>query len=163
MDMNAYEFHCKANAIKDELARSWDSPKRWALIREYYALIAPILEDGQRFDPYLPGIKMTPIETDVWIEIRCIGLPFYPQYPVGRRFVDFGDPQARIAIEVDGAAFHTPEGDAQKDAELKAEGWRVIRITGKNAYRHSDNLKHIYGLYGRDEEGNAFPRTDDNE
>lgn len=154
--MTLYELLGKANVIKAELELSWDSPRRWRLIRAYYDLVGPFLENQIRIDPYLPGIQMTPIERDVWIEIRTVGLPFYPQYPVGRRFVDFGDPYMRIAIEVDGAAYHTEENDAIKDAELHEAGWRVFRITGKQAYHKAGNLREIYGLYGRDQEGNKY-------
>lgn len=143
------EFFQESRAIRDTLEANWDTPKRWNLIRRYYKLVAPLLENGERIDPYLPRMQMTPIEQDVWTEIRLHGLPFYPQYPVGRRFVDFGDPYKRIAIEVDGAAYHTPEKDAEKDADIRAEGWHLIRITGQDAYRRGDNLRHILGWYGK--------------
>lgn len=75
---------------------------------------------------------MSPIEQDMWVAIRCFGkLPLYPQFPVGKHFVDFGNPQLKIAIECDGMEFHT---DKQKDAErtkrINAEGWTIYRVTG---------------------------------
>lgn len=146
---NWFELHCELGSIRHELEDKWDSPARWALIRKFYRTVEPFILNGARMDPYMLGAKMTHIEQDVWHEIRLYGLPFYPQYPVGRRFVDFGDPCMSLAIEVDGAAYHTPEGDAQKDRDLAAEGWRVLRIKGKDAYSRNDNLESILGLYGK--------------
>lgn len=146
-----YELLCEVGGIAEELRTHWDSPRRWGLLRKYYALIEPYLLDGRRFDPYIISVPMTPIEFDVWCEIRYHGIPFYPQYPVGGRFVDFGDPLTQIAIEVDGAAFHTVAGDAKKDAELHAEGWHVLRIKGKDAWKGqgNNNLAPILGFYNK--------------
>lgn len=54
---------------------------------------------------------------------------------VGRHEVDFYWPRARLAVEVDGRAFHTSsrdfERDRRRDAELATHGIRVVRITWK--------------------------------
>lgn len=136
-----------------DLALAWDTPRRWDIIREYYASRAADIAQGVRIDAYELGLDsfLTPIERLVWGDIRAIGLPFLMQYPVGRRFVDFGDPWRRVAIEADGAAFHTPQVDALKDADLRACGWTVYRITGSEIYRDHDSLimKDIARLYGK--------------
>lgn len=72
----------------------------------------------------------TPIESDCWSSIRGHGLPFHPQYPVGNKFVDFADPEKKIAIEADGKQFHEKKRDAVRDAELAELGWIVFRLTG---------------------------------
>lgn len=142
----------------------WDTPKRWRYIREYYAAVTPWIMAGHRPDPY--GLiwprHMTPIELRLWEEIRWHGLPFYPQYPVGRRFVDFGDPLFRIGLEADGAAFHSPDKDAQKNAEISEEGWSLFRFTGKQIYGDSP-LKKLMVYYGRDREGIPFPGDEGDE
>lgn len=64
------------------------------------------------------------------------GLQPIPQYPVGRRFLDFAlDPDgAKLDLEVDGRRWHVgPDGsrkveDRLRDAELTARGWRVMRF-----------------------------------
>lgn len=82
---------------------------------------------------HVGGIKLTPIERWLWSDIRTVGAVLYPQYPVGRFFVDFGNPVVRVAIECDGAAYHQDkEKDAKRDAELQRLGWAVYRITGKD-------------------------------
>lgn len=86
-------------------------------------------------DPYAwdheAGITFTPIESALWADIRAEDLVFYPQYPVGRFFVDFGNPAHKIAIECDGRAWHVDkEKDRARDARLHALGWSVYRISG---------------------------------
>jgi hypothetical protein len=114
----------------------------WNSIRSFYRKWQDeILEAGRNQwaedDAYLwdhvGGITLTPIENWLWSDIRAVGAVLYPQYPVGRFFVDFGNPVARVAIECDGAAFHQDkEKDAARDAELERMGWTVYRITGKD-------------------------------
>lgn len=87
-------------------------------------------------DPYAwdsdAGIELTPIEESLWQDIRAIGAVMYPQFPVGRRFVDFGNPCAKVAIECDGRAFHQDAAaDAQRQREIEHEGWTVYRISGR--------------------------------
>jgi very-short-patch-repair endonuclease len=50
---------------------------------------------------------------------------------VGRYEVDFGLPRYRVAIEVDGWAFHADrfEADRIRDNDLAALGWLVLRFT----------------------------------
>lgn len=138
------------NALRLKLLEHWDSPRRWEIIRTYYAEVTPRILAGYRLDPYALGLgdKMTPIEFALWQEIRYHGLPFYPQYPVGRRFVDFGDPVYRIAVEADGAAYHSKERDELRDFELKREGWRVFHITGRVAFTQRRALAPVLLIYG---------------
>lgn len=140
----------RSNDIRAELKAYWDTPRRWIFIRKYYESVNHLLADGYRLSPYEIGLEdyLTPIERCLWNEIRCYGLPFFMQYPVGKRFVDFGDPRRRIAIEADGKAFHSPEKDAIKNADLLAEGWSVFRISGKDAMYHRDPLAQVADIYG---------------
>jgi very-short-patch-repair endonuclease len=54
-------------------------------------------------------------------------------YPVGRYKVDVGFPKAKVAIEVDGWAFHSSQEDFQIDRErqnyISLLGWKVLRFT----------------------------------
>ncbi len=79
---------------------------------------------------------LTPIELNVWNDIRYLGLPFYPQYPVLKYFVDFADPIKKIIIEVDSKQWHLNKiKDNERDIQLKNDGWLVVRIEGKNTYK----------------------------
>lgn len=76
---------------------------------------------------------MTPIEQAVWEALQAGGMKFYPQYPVGRFFVDFAHPAAKAVVECDGAAFHQDwSKDRERDIELARRGWTVFRITGSD-------------------------------
>lgn len=79
----------------------------------------------------------TPIERLAWNSIRCKrGVVLYPQYPVLKYFVDFGNPVKRVALELDGKHFHNTDRDRIRDRELRAAGWKVYRVTGKDMYRN---------------------------
>lgn len=114
-------------------------PNDWAAIRAFYREAEPdILAAGRNewgIDTYLWDelgiIHMTPIEYWLWHDIRANDAVLYPQYPIGRYFVDFANPVAKVAVECDGAAYHTDrEKDARRDAELEAIGWSVYRAPG---------------------------------
>lgn len=132
--MNAFEYRASVNELRERLRNDYGSPRRWSIIREYYDLAMPMIDDGYRVSPYELGLSefMTPIERELWIDIRLLALPVYFQFPVGRRFVDFGDPVRHLAIECDGAAYHDEERDEQRDDELRAIGWNTIRVSGRN-------------------------------
>lgn len=102
-------------------------------IREAYKKFLPRLLDGDLISPYEIEFdwfkKFSPIEEKVWDGIRYLGLPLYPQFPIGKYFVDFADPYRRIAIEVDSHQWHKDtEKDKQRQKEIEKLGWRVYRI-----------------------------------
>jgi very-short-patch-repair endonuclease len=111
--------------------------KRFAMFKHNYRIKQAMVDAGHeswlRGDPYAIAdwsSIFTPIEDALWVDIRCAGIAMWPQFPVGRYFVDFGNPAARIAIECDGKAFHDVEKDAARDADLNRLGWTVLRIPG---------------------------------
>jgi hypothetical protein len=84
-------------------------------------------------------LRMTPIEKWLWSDIRDCNAIFYPQYPVGRYFVDFGNPVAKVAIECDGYHYHLDkEKDRLRDEELAQMGWKVYRISGADCMTECD-------------------------
>lgn len=117
---------------------------RYPALRELYASVDSqimALPANQWLDPYLIDWSsvFTPIEFALWQDIRQSGAVLYPQYPVGRFFVDFANPKARIAVECDGAAFHTDKAkDEARDSQLLAMGWHVYRITGRDCKKDFD-------------------------
>lgn len=138
-----------------EAARRQPWPKNLRLYREAYQLAAPLIKQG--YDPYMIEVNMTPIERFVWGDLRSYGLPFYPQFPVGKYFVDFGDPKKRIAIECDGEGYHDRSKDVLRDAVLLGCGWLVIRIEGWRCARDEEDpasstaiiAELAYSKYGR--------------
>ena len=110
----------------------------WDDIRAHYAHFTPQIMDGRpdewALDAYAWDngmIQMTPIEAWLWADIREFGCIFYPQYPVGRVFLDFANPKAKVGIECDGAAYHQDKAkDAARDKVLTDLGWTIYRISG---------------------------------
>jgi very-short-patch-repair endonuclease len=97
----------------------------WKAIKEFYERNADAILSEPRnewaIDPYAwaPFVEMTPIEEWLWGDIRAANAVFYPQWPVGGVFLDFANPVAKVAIECDGAAYHTDkEKDAARDTRL---------------------------------------------
>lgn len=123
----------------------------WNLIRSFYRdnmneiMNAHPMQYG--VDPYWwDGIvEMTPIERSMWCDIRCVGVVFYPQYPVSNFFVDFANPQWKIAIECDGKDWHDPAKDAVRDAHLRDIGWRVFRFTGSDCNKVEEEVEDENG------------------
>jgi len=116
-----------------------DTPERWDVLREVYRAYLPDIlrvrahAPMARSDPYFLDWDFTPIERLAWADIRGLGLPFYPQVPVGKRFIDFGDPFYKIGVELDGKEFHEIKRDTLRDQELWALGWRVFHIPGSKS------------------------------
>ena len=122
-------------------------PNDWRRVRAHYEWAAPLILSGERnewaIDAYAwelcGGINMTPIEAWLWSDIRDANAIFYPQYPVGRFFVDFANPLAKVALECDGHQYHLDKAkDRERDELLEQLGWTVYRITGSDCYTEFD-------------------------
>lgn len=114
-------------------------PNDWNRIRAFYAEHMKTILAGDRWEWAIPaysweehgGINMTPIEYWLWADIRNASAVLYPQFPVGRFFVDFANPVAKVVIECDGHEYHLDKAkDHDRDIELGDMGWTVYRIPG---------------------------------
>lgn len=117
-------------------------------IRSIYKNFNPTLADGFRRSPYDLGMEweFTPIEDNVWGDIRYLGLPLYPQFPIGPYFVDFGDPIRKIGIEVDSKEWHKDwRKDAKRQRELEKLGWHIIRIPSHLTYKQREDFEEENG------------------
>ena len=65
-----------------------------------------------------------------------------PQYPIGKYRTDFAIASAKLAIEIDGHAYHSSKEqrtyDAQRDRAFTVEGWTVIRFTGSEVFKQPE-------------------------
>ncbi len=65
---------------------------------------------------------------------------------VGRYEVDFLWPREQVIVEMDGFQWHSDktafERDRERDAELQAAGYRVIRVTWRQLSRDPDAVIH---------------------
>jgi hypothetical protein len=55
-------------------------------------------------------------------------LRFQKQFPIGPFFVDLAYPEVMLAVEYDGAEFHNPEKDKERDLYIGKLGWTVLRV-----------------------------------
>jgi very-short-patch-repair endonuclease len=157
-DPRAFAEWVARRQLRDEqLVRLQDAAIHGATIREriealraVWGIVEPevmacISETGHPPDPYyidwLP--VFTPIEDDAWQYIRGRGLPMLPQVPIDRFIVDFGDPAAKIAIECDGARWHSLARDGPRDQALASLGWLVFRLSGRELYPGETELGEI--------------------
>lgn len=103
---------------------------------------------NERQDPYKFSDWfewLTPIERNVWSDIRNLGLPFYPQFPAGPYYLDFADPFKKIALEIDGKIHldaEVKQRDIKKDSYLEKNGWTVIRIQGWKTYKSREDYEY---------------------
>lgn len=74
-------------------------------------------------------------EVLLWQQLRgrrLEGLRFRRQHPMGPFILDFYCPEAKLAIEVDGASHHVgsrPEKDAYRDRWLADSGVHTLRLS----------------------------------
>lgn len=90
------------------------------------------------FDPYIHDWKFSKIESNVWGDIRGVGIPLYPQFPAERFFLDFANPFLKIGIECDGKEFHDRKRDEIRDKLLAEAGWMIFRMPGHECVRQYD-------------------------
>ncbi len=100
---------------------------------------------GAREKQGVIGRAESPFEQEVLSRLIDAGYRVHPQYKVGAYRIDIvveGERQARLAVECDGAQFHsTPEqirSDLDRQALLERMGWRFHRIRSSEYYRSPD-------------------------
>ena len=83
--------------------------------------------------------RMPPMEAKLWNalrELKPLGYHFRRQVPLGRYFADFACHASRLVIEVDGETHTNPTYDRARDAFLREEGYRVLRVTNDDVRDH---------------------------
>ena len=67
-------------------------------------------------------------------QFRKEGLPVRRQHPIGPYVADFAIVSQRLVIEIDGGIHHLrQEEDAEREAAIRALGWRIVRLNAKEA------------------------------
>jgi very-short-patch-repair endonuclease len=115
---------------------------KWGFFRQIYMENIPkILEASQKDIKQWSQVyyfdwlsHFSPIEKIAWSSIRETGkIVLYPQFPVFNFFIDFANPFLRLGLELDGKDFHNEHKDFEKDIKLKRFGWKIFRVSGKEA------------------------------
>lgn len=130
-------------SIEGLYGRAENITDKWGVLRYVYQQkYAEIIEASSEHirgwvDPYFVNwLKdASPIESRAWIDIRGIGTPLYPQFPLFNYFVDFANPYLKVGVELDGRDWHDAEKDRKRDEFLASVGWHIYRITGSEAHK----------------------------
>jgi very-short-patch-repair endonuclease len=80
---------------------------------------------------------MTVGEKKLWEALRRLKLNIRRQAPIGRYIADFVHLGSRLVIEVDGMRHELADAqlhDLERDAWLKGEGFRVLRVRDADAF-----------------------------
>jgi very-short-patch-repair endonuclease len=85
----------------------------------------------------------TPAESKLWNKLRnrqLGGFKFTRQEPTGSYYVDFVCRERRLIVEVDGGQHADRPADQQRDSELIALGYRVIRFWNNDVIENIDGV-----------------------
>jgi very-short-patch-repair endonuclease len=88
----------------------------------------------------------TRAELVLWLRLRdrrLSGFKFVRQEPIGRFYVDFLCRERRIVIEVDGGQHADSAADRERDAELNALGYRVIRVWNNEVLENIEGVLQV--------------------
>jgi very-short-patch-repair endonuclease len=72
--------------------------------------------------------ELSPAEVELAEALANAGLHPAQQYPIGQFNADFCFVEEHLVVEVDGRDFHILERDRRRDAILREQGWRTLRI-----------------------------------
>ncbi|MER9618302.1 endonuclease domain-containing protein [Mesorhizobium sp. M0207] len=96
----------------------------------------------------------TEAEDRLWHELRgrtLDSIKFRRQVPVGRFIADFVCAEGRLIVEIDGSQHADSGYDRERDAELKARGFRVLRFWNDDVLRDLNAVCDTIIAYARDE------------
>ena len=86
----------------------------------------------------------TPHEDRLWYLLRgrrFLGYRFRRQVPIGSYIADFVCYGRRLIVELDGSQHaDDAEYDQQRDAELEARGFRIVRVWNSNLSDNEDSV-----------------------
>lgn len=73
------------------------------------------------------------------LRARRLGAKFRRQHPIPPYIADFACIDLRLVVEVDGGQ-HAAGRDAQRDAEMHAQGWAVLRYWNNDVLANPDGV-----------------------
>ena len=102
--------------------------------------------ESKRVETPFGAFWMSPIEVDLYDAMRKEGLSPNPQVRIEAYYVDFAFPDIKLAIEADGAAYHSDdrkERDRKRDGFLWSRGWTVKRFYGATIHNKAGNCAFV--------------------
>lgn len=102
--------------------------------------------ESKRVETPFGAFWMSPIEVELYDAMRIEGLSPNPQFRIEAYYVDFAFPDIKLAIEADGAAYHSAdrkERDRRRDGFLWGRGWTVKRFHGTTIHNKASNCAYV--------------------
>ncbi len=102
--------------------------------------------ESKRIETSFGAFSMSPIEVALYDAMRKEGLSPNPQFRIEAYYVDFAFPDIKLAIEADGAAYHSDdrkERDRKRDGFLWSRGWTVKRFHGTTIHNRAENCAFV--------------------
>jgi len=101
--------------------------------------------DAERLARFAKAMRRGPVanERALWKLLRdrrLDGLKFRRQVPIGRYIVDFVCFGYRLIVEADGPTHLESTKDLERDAWLRAQGFRVLRFANRLIEQHPQNV-----------------------
>lgn len=87
--------------------------------------------------------NMTDAERALWRLLRhrqIKNLRFRRQVPIDHYIADFACLEARLIVEVDGGQHFESETDRKRDAYLRSQGFRVLRLWNNDVLSNPDGV-----------------------
>ena len=82
--------------------------------------------------------------------LKPLGLHFRRQVPLGRYYADFACFHPKLVIEVDGWTHNDLEYEAARDAFMRGEGYKVVRVTNDDVrFNRDDVVRGVLRAAGR--------------
>lgn len=118
----------KLNVMYSQSQNSWH--QRLILSHYYMITMNDILDDPRLYpDRHAFDWKINENERSLWSSIQMRPMAMYPEFPVVRWFVDFGNPCLKIALEADSKTHHERSRDTTRDEILLEFGWKTFRVS----------------------------------
>jgi very-short-patch-repair endonuclease len=90
--------------------------------------------------------RMTESERALWSLLRrkqLEGYRFRKQVPIGKYIVDFACLDARLVVEVDGGQHGESASDAERDAWLRSQRFRVLRFWNNDVLKNPEGVMQM--------------------
>ena len=104
----------------------------------------------------------TDCERKLWqfLRLRQLdGFRFRRQVPIGHYIADFACVEAKLVVELDGGQHQDSEHDVRRDAELRRQGFRVLRFWNNQVLQETEAvLEQILRVLRA---SGALPRVDE--
>ncbi|MBZ9844759.1 endonuclease domain-containing protein [Mesorhizobium sp. CA5] len=97
--------------------------------------------------------ESTDAEDRLWHELRgrrLDNIKFKRQVPIGRFVADFLCAEAKLIVEIDGSQHAESLRDLERDAALKARGFRVLRFWNDDVLKELDAVCDTIIAYVKD-------------